>query len=223
MTPRSDWTILLALAATLALLAMVGITYATGISQEGFELVRDPAAYAAELRAYPRAVRAIFAIDTAFLVLYSALFVSFGRVIATPATRWYVVIGMVAMLATALLDMIEDHHILAMLYNAELGDAPSSGQLALQHTISQVKFNISYLGLFLFGIATPRETLAGKALALLLTVGTLVQGVWLYAAPAGALPAGNAGRWIGFAVGFALVIQVSRRRSGGAAVTGAPG
>jgi hypothetical protein len=221
VTPRTDWTIPLAIAATVALLAMVAITYKTGVSQEGFELVRRPAAYAADLRAHPQAVRAIFAIDTAFLVLYSAAFVSFGRAIATPATRWYVTVGVVAILATALLDMIEDHHILAMLYGAEVGTEPTAGQLTLQHTISQVKFNVSYLGLFLIGLAVPRRTLAGKALALLLTVSTLVQGVWLYAAPVAAIPAGNLARWIGFAVGFALMIQVSRRQAAAAAATGA--
>lgn len=222
MTTRSDWTIPLALAAATCLVAMVAITAVTGVSQETFEIVRRPAVYAAELRAHPVALRALFGIDTAFLVLYSAMFLYFARAIATPETRSLLLVGIGAVFATAVLDMIEDHHILAMLYGAEDGTVPSAGQLAFQHTLSQVKFNMSYLGQFLLGLAIPLRTRGGAALAILLTIGTLIQGIWLYAAPLALLPSGNFGRWIGFLIGFVLVIQVVRQRASAAVATSAP-
>lgn len=218
-----DRTTGLALAAMGCLAAMVAITLITGVSQEAVEIVRSPDSYAAALVGHAGAVRAVFGIDSAFLVLYAALFVSFGLDLTAPRTRWLIGVGVGAMLATAVLDMVEDHHILAMLYGAELGQLPSPGELAFQHTLSQVKFNLSYLGLFLVGLCVPRGTRAGRVLAVLLTAGTLVQGAWLYAAPIALLPAGNLGRWIGFGVGFGLTIAVRRSRAAGAVETGAPG
>ena len=219
-------TVVLALAALACLTAMILLTWIGGVSQETFEIVRNPEVYAADLGAHAGVVRALFGVDSVFLILYATLFAVFGRQIQTAETRTLVTLSVAAMFGTALLDMIEDHHILAMLYGVEAGTHPSVGQLAFQHTLSQVKFNVSYLGLFLFGLCVPRDTRAGRALAVLLTVGTLLQGGWLYAAPVAMLPIGNLGRWLGFVAGFALIIPLAiRRPSGrgaGAAATGAP-
>ncbi len=210
MTPRTDWTVATAAAAIACLSAMFATTLVTGVSQEQFELVRPAAAYAADLQAHGTAARVVFALDTVFLVLYAAFFLSFGRRIATDATRPMIAIAIGAMLTTAALDIVEDHHILAMLSSTEAGAPPGAGEIAFQHTLSQVKFNISYLGLFLFGLAVPRTHRAGTALALLLTVGTLAQGAILYAAPLEAQGIGSMGRWCGFIAGFALAIAVVR-------------
>jgi hypothetical protein len=212
----------LALAATAVLAVMVGITVATGVSQETFEIALAPATYGDGLRAFALPLRALFGLDSAFLILYTALFVVFAQHIATPP--WQRVLGIAtgAIVATAVLDMVEDHHILAMLRAAVRGDDPSAGEVAAEHVISQVKFHLAYLGEVLIGLALPRRTTAAKLLAFLLVVGTLVQGAWLYAAPDAALPAGNFGRWIGFFVGFALIIQVARRPGVAAAGTDAP-
>ncbi|MCE9571833.1 MAG: hypothetical protein K8W52_01625 [Deltaproteobacteria bacterium] len=210
MTQRTDWTVPTAGAAIACLVAMFAVTLATGASQEQFELARPAAAYAADLQAHGTATRVVFAIDTVFLVLYSAFFLMFAQRVATPATRTMLAIAVGAVLLTAVLDMIEDHHILAMLGSTEAGAPPSAGEIAFQHTLSQVKFNVSYLGLFLFGLTVPRTRLAGTALALLLTIGTLVQGAWLYVAPLELQAIGSMGRWVGFIAGFALAIAVVR-------------
>jgi hypothetical protein len=206
-----DWSVPLAIAAMACTAAMVIVTIASGVSQETFEVVRPAGEYAAALRGHDVAVRALFAIDAAFVVLYSAFFLVFGRRLATEHTRPLITVATAFILVTAFLDMIEDHHILAMLNAAREGANPSTGELVLQQTISQVKFNASYLALFLFGLSVPRNTRAGLVLSLLLTVGTLVQGIWLYAAPAELLPAGNVARWLGYLAGFALAIPLVRR------------
>lgn len=218
-----DPTTLLAAGAIAALVAMVAITFATGVSQETFEIYRAPAEYCADLRAHVLALRALFGIDSAFLVLYSALLLAFVRAIARPEVRLFLIVAVAASLVTGVLDMVEDHHILAMLRAAERGIDATSGEIAFQHALSQVKFNLSYLGLFLIGLSVPRDTRAGVVLAWLLTAGTLVQGMWLYAAPDDALPLGNVGRWVGYVAGFSLLTVVARhRRAAGAVATGAP-
>jgi len=208
---RRDPCIALAVAALGCLVVMVGITVATGASQEAFEIVRAPEAYAGDLRGHAGPLRLLFAVDTAFVVVYAAFFILFGQRIGRAETRLVVAVALGCVLAAALLDMVEDHHILALLSGAELGQTPEPGTLRLQHTISQVKFNVSYLGLFLYGLAIPRRTMAGVALAVLLTVGTVVQGVWIYAAPAALLPGANLGRTVGYLIGFVLAIPVLRQ------------
>jgi len=221
-----DATAALAVAAIACLVAMVAITLASGVSQETFEIVRAPAVSAADLRAHGGAMRALFGIDSAFLVFYSVFFIGFARRLDRPEVRLYLRLGLGFVLATAVLDMVEDHHIMAMLLGAQGGDTPSAGEIALQHTLSQVKFHLSYLGLFLLGLAVPRDHLAGIALALVLTVGQTVSGAILFVAPASMLPAMNLNRWIGFVLGFALALLVlrrlPRRAAGDAAGSGAP-
>jgi hypothetical protein len=212
---RRDFTIPLALAALACLLAMLAITVATGISQETYEVVRPAAEYANDLRAHDGAVRALFAIDSAFLVVYAAFFLVFGRHVATDETRTLISVGTAFILITAFLDMVEDHHILAMLAAARGGVDPSPAALVAQHVVSQVKFNVSYLALFLFGLAIPRQTTLGLILSLLLTVGTLLQGAWLYMAPPSLLPAGNVARALGYILAFILAIPFVRAQSRG--------
>ena len=218
----NDWTVSIARAAMGVLVAMIVITAVTGVSQETFEIVREPAVYGADLRRFELPLRALFGLDSGFLILYATLLVLVAIRFMTADNRIVLAIAIGAILTTAMLDMIEDHHILAMLRAAVFGNDPSTGQIVFEHTLSQVKFNIGYFAEFLIGLSLPRRTFAGKLLAFLLTVGALVQGAWLYAAPDAALPAGNYGRWIGFLVGFALIIRLVRRPSGDAAATDVP-
>jgi hypothetical protein len=211
MTRPNDWSLITALGALVCLLAMAAVSLVAGVSQETFEIVREPREYAGLLVKNASAVRALFGIDSAFLVLYSAFFVVFVRRIATERTRSWLWVALVFLLFTAVLDMVEDHHILALLYSAELAREPAWEQLTFQHTLSSVKFNVSYVGLFLLGMGVPRETWAGWGLTLLLTVGTVLQGAWLYAAPPEMLPTGNLGRHFGYVLGFLLVLPLLRR------------
>jgi hypothetical protein len=210
VTRLNDFSRPIALAAMACLIAMGAISLVSGVSQETFEIVRPPAIYAADLREHAAAVRALFGLDAVFLVLYAVFFVLFAQRLANDQTRPWVIVGLIFMLATALLDMAEDHHILSLLYAVELGQQPTWDQLGFQHTLSSVKFHLSYVGLFLYGLAIPRARWTGVALALLLTVGTVLQGAWLYAAPPAMLPAGNLGRLAGFLAGFALALPLLR-------------
>jgi hypothetical protein len=215
---RTDHVRVLAFASIAVLGAMVAITFTTGVSQETFEIARSPDVYADELRLFATPLRALFALDSMFLVLYAVLLVQFALRVRTGETRVLAAIAIGAVVLTAALDMIEDHSILAMLRLAERNIEPSASAIAMQHVISQVKFHVGYLGLFVLGLAVPRTSRAAVVLVWLLTAGTLVQGAWLYAAPDSALPAGNVGRWVGFLVGFALIAKLS---PAGGAATGA--
>lgn len=193
--------ILLAVGSAAALLAMVAVALATGVTQEAYEYVTDRSEYAKSLFEHASSVRLIFALDVAFIVLYTGFFAALARILRGQP---FVNIALGALLVTALLDAIEDHRILSMLAASEQGVRPDMDALIFQQTLSSTKFTISYVSLFLFGLAIPRTTKLGWALALVLTVGTLATAVSSYAVGPELRAQLDGGRWIGFLIGFCL-------------------
>jgi hypothetical protein len=193
----------LAAASAAVLLAMVVVTLITGASQEAHESYQPPAAYAQSLLVRPGALRLVFGLDVGFLVLYAAFFAALACHLARLG-RPFVRLALGAMVATAVLDIVEDHHILALLAVAENGRPIDDAAIVFQHTLSATKFSVSYLALVLFGLAIPRDTRLGVVLAVFLVAGTLITGVLGYAAPPAWHEQLDAGRGFGFLIGFAL-------------------
>jgi len=200
----------LALATAGVLVVMVIISFATGATQEAHEWYALPVDYADKLRAQAAPLRLIFGLDIAFLVLYTAFFAAFAdhlRALGRP----FVWLALGAMVATALLDIVEDHHILALLGLAEADHPIDDGAIAFQQVLSQTKFSISYLALFLFGVAVPADGKLAWVLKAFLTAGTLLTAVLGYAASPAGRQSLESTRWVGFLVGFALAIAWLRQ------------
>lgn len=192
--------LVLAAATGTVLLAMVAVSVITGATQEVHEHYHPPAEYATNLLAHPGGLRLLMGLDVAFLVLYTAFFGALAKYLKS-TLAW---IGFAAMAAVAVLDIIEDHHILSLLALAEHGKSIDDASIAFQEILSSTKFSISYLALFLFGISVPRTSKLAWALCLFLTVGNLMTGVLGFAAPIAWREGLDSGRWIGFLAGFAL-------------------
>lgn len=187
------------------LIVMVAVSLATGATQEAHERYALPEAYAVMLLDHARWLRILFALDVAFLALYTGFFAALARYLADrrqPFTR----LALGFLLATTVLDVLEDHHIVTMLDAAESRMLPSVAEITAQTVMSSTKFTLSYIALFLFGLAIPRTTRLGLVLAWFLTAGTLVTAVIGYALPPAKAAAFDSGRWIGFLIGFALAI-----------------
>ena len=182
---------------------MTIVSMITGATQEVHEWYQPPAAYAAGLLAHPGALRAVFGLDVGFLVLYTAFFAALADHLAKLG-RPFVWLALGAMIGTAVLDIVENHHILTLLAVAETGRPIDDGAIVFQQTLSATKFSLSYLALVLFGLAIPRDTKLGIALAVFLIAGTLVTGVLGYATPHAVREQLGSGRWVGFVLGFAL-------------------
>jgi hypothetical protein len=196
---------ILAASAGAVLLVMTILAHVTGASQEMHEHVALPEAYAMGLLAHASALRGLMALDVAFLVLYTAFFAAFATYLrqrGQPFTH----LALGAMVLTGLLDIVENHHILALLRSAELGILPSASAIAFQSVESASKFSVSFLSLVLFGLAIPRTTKLGWVLALFLTVGTLLSAIVGYAVGPELDHAIDSGRWLGFLAGFALAV-----------------
>jgi hypothetical protein len=117
------------------------------------------------------------------------------------------------MLVVAALDFLEDQHILALLEDAEHSILPSARAITLQTAESGLKWSLSYLSLFLFGLAIPRTTKLGVALALVLTVGNVVTGALAYAMPVSRQIANEVPVYVGFIISFVLSAVWLRRAS----------
>lgn len=197
--------IALAGASAAVLLAQVIVTLATGASQEAHERYQPPAEYARGLLAQPGALRLVFGLDVGFIVLYTGFFAAFTDYLLRLG-RPFVRLALGAMIGTAVLDFVEDHHILSLLAVAEAGRPIDDAALVFQQTLSATKFSLSYLALVLYGLAVPRDRWLGIVLSAFLVAGTLIIGVLGFAAPPAWNPQLDTARDFGFLIGFGLGI-----------------
>ena len=195
--------LVLAAASGGVLIVMVALGMATGATQEPHEWYQPSAEYTAGLLQHPGALRAMFGLDIGFLVLYTAFFAALSAHLRDLG-RPFTMLALAFLVGTTVLDVIEDHHILTLLAMAEHHEPISDSSIALQQVMSSTKFSLSYIALFLYGVAVPRDTKLGVALALFLTVGTIATAIAGYALPAAMRQWLESGRWVGFLLGFAL-------------------
>jgi hypothetical protein len=187
------------------LVVMVVVSMITHATQEAHEHVALPEPYAMGLLEHADALRAVFALDIGFIILYTGFFAALSRYLVLRG-RPFAKLAFGAMAAVALLDIVEDHHIVSMLDAAEQSMLPSAGAIAFQAVESATKFSISYIALVLFGLAIPREGKLGWTLSLLLIVGSLANAIIGYSLPQHAQHGFDSGRWVGFLLGFGLAI-----------------
>lgn len=172
----------LAVACIACLLVMLGITLATGVSQEQLEVVRSVDDYRARLVANEPVLRFLMAVDTLFLALYAAFFVVFVGVHRDGRPTAIARLGVGALLGVALLDAIEDHHILALARAAVAGEPPNVSAIVWQHVESQTKFALSYAGLLFVGLGLPRRDRFERLFALSLAIPLPLLGAVIWAA-----------------------------------------
>jgi len=201
---------ILAICAGVTLLAMQALSLATGAAQEPHEHYALAESYALDLLAHAPGLRALFALDIAFCILYTGFFAALAAYLRALG-RPFVALALGAMIGTCVLDFIEDHHIVMMLNAAEHKVLPSQAEIGFQEVESALKFSLSYLSLVLFGLAIPRDQKLGAVLAWLLIAGSLLNAIIGYALPLSAQRSFDGGRYIGFLVAFAVSIAWLRR------------
>jgi hypothetical protein len=201
----------LALLASGLLATMMLLTLATGVAQEPFEAVRGLAEYRALMLRGAPTLRAILSVDALFIAAYTGFFVTYAKLVEAHATRALLRLGLLALLTTAVLDIVEDQHLFALSKTLELGEEVGFGTLRAQHLLSQTKFHVSYVGLFLFGLGLPRRDAWERAFAFAVAVPIPVLGSLLWIAPARYEFPLSVGRWFGFLVGFAGALVLLRR------------
>ena len=170
--------VVLAALSALTIVAMLATALSAGIAQEVFQAARLAEPNAARLLLNPPGLRLNVGLDNLFIVLYAAYFVllTVRMKDVLPPTHRFVALS--ALMLTALLDAVENHHILAMLFSAEQNLPLSTAESQVQMAASFVKFQVSYVGVALFAFGFLRLGGMGRLLA---------WGVWLVYVPTGML------------------------------------
>lgn len=175
--------------ATLGLLAALAVTgilaagLSAGISQEPFQLARLAAENVSKLLMNPQGLRLNIGFDNAFIVFYTAFFALMTARLHDVLSLPIRAVALGALLLGALLDAIENHHILTMLFAAEHGLPLTTEESQLQMLASSVKFHAVYVGSFLFAFGFMRLGALGTFIALGIWCVFIPLGLAIYATP----------------------------------------
>ena len=174
-----------AFAACAMVAALLGLIVVRGVGQDPLQFVHEPAEYVAILLRDPGGLRAVLGVDNAFIVFYTTMYVALAQLLVRRGRpRALIIAAMAPLFVTSLLDMVENFHFMTMLSAAEHGLGVGADEIRFQVTESLLKFHIGYFGLFLLGFALPKDTRAGRLLALASYV-QLPVGILIYVTPPG--------------------------------------
>lgn len=189
---------------TCALILLI-LALATGGSQGLFQLYAPVADYSALLLKRAPVLRLDIGIDLLFIAAYLSFFVLMARrLLADGSDRLLVGIALGLVMMTALLDAIENAHILAMLRAVENGGVLSAGQILAQQVASQVKFQAAYYGMAGLGLLWPTRPGWGWIKALFIL--QLVAGLGIFIVAGGVLKLLYLIRATFFVVGPLLIV-----------------
>lgn len=207
------------LASAVLLAILCALTLATGVTQQWFESFHPEGAYAARLVHDGAWLRVIVALDDAFIAAYVSASVLLGMRLGRMGPIPLLVIA--GGVAGGVLDLEENHHLLAMLRMAEADVAIPVADLMHRATLSPLKWMLGHLAFVLAGIGLHGKDPLTRVfrfslLAVQLPIGALA---WTVTSP-GWATALQWARYVSFLAGFATLAWLSRSRSepGNAAV-----
>ncbi len=174
----------LALTAAALMLAMILIYVFTGIGQEPLQRFQAPDQYVQALLQNPSTLKAVIGFDNAFVLFYGTCFLLLGvRLLKNTEHRTIVVASIGLLMATAILDLLENLHYLTLISMARAAIPIGAGEIEFQVWESLVKFHVSYVGLFMLGLVLPTNTPALRLLAFLLLYVQWPVGILIYVGP----------------------------------------
>jgi hypothetical protein len=206
----------LALLAVLIVVAIIAGIVATGMGQDFFQAARPIDAYIARFTdkpVNPLGLRINLGLDNLFIVVYATYFVVLAVRFRPVMDTWMLAIALGAILLTALLDAVENHHILVMLHSAEQKLPVTIAETQLQMIASDVKFHCSYLSVFLFAFGFRQEGKLGRVIAWVFWLYVAL-GVVVFVTPVDAARPLALGRTVFFIVSFLLSATLFRRGVG---------
>lgn len=158
------------------------LSLVTGVSAQWLEHVREPEVYAAALREHNAVFRWHLGLDLVFLAAYVTGNIALVQLLAQRArASWFHTLLLVFGTAAGVLDLIEDHRLLATLSAAAQGVFPTLAQLVEQQQLSQLKWMVGHLALVWLGIVLPARTWYDRLFKFALIVVQLVVGVAVFA------------------------------------------
>lgn len=174
---------LMALAAGLVLAAMLAATVLQGAAETSFDAAMPPAQYVANLLQHETALRTYVALDSFFVLFYTAVFVLLAMALRNAENLWLVAAGLGALLITTYLDIHENNELLVFLQMAQQGVLPGAEMVHSRALWSAVKFHSSYVSFFLMAFVLPNKTTLERILRWALWLGYVPVGILVYAFP----------------------------------------
>lgn len=209
----------MALAAAAMVVLMLGIFIVLGIGQDPLQYMHSSSDYAAILLKNPPALRVAIGLDNLFIVLYSTMFLALGSAVWERTLSRPLLVASLSLTGLfAALDLLENMHFLSLISAALLGQDVSPTHIELQVWESLVKFHVSYLALFLLGLALPCASRLEMALCFALRWVQLPVGLLIYLVPAEFAKPLVFGRFTFFLVALLLLWAIFRRPQSGSNV-----
>lgn len=196
---------ILATLSALVVALMVAAIISTKSSQDFFQTARSLQAYAAhvELPLATLGLRLNLGLDNLFMIFYAAFFVVLATRLRDLVDSRILTVALAAMLLTAFLDALENHHIMTMVHSLESGLPLSIVDGQVQMVASQIKFHASYLSVLLFSFGLWKLGTLGRLIAA--SVWCYIPcGVLISVMPVDSAPALVLGRTIFFVLAFVL-------------------
>jgi hypothetical protein len=148
------------LASAILFAALVIMQIGSGATQQFFELVHPPAVYAGALVAHAGWLRAVIAVDDIFIGCYVGAAIFSALALPRGPATWMVLAGGVAV---GLIDLEENHHMLALLRAAQDGLPIDLAQIIRRMDASSVKFALGHLSFFFLAFLVPGRSAAARA------------------------------------------------------------
>lgn len=210
---RDDSTTLRAasLLAAVLLAILCGLVASTGVSQQTFEWVAPPAAYGSGLEKDATWLRLIIGIDDLFIAAYvTATLVLANRLARFGWSAMTVTIAVLG-LAAGLLDLHENHELLALIRWVESGGTVSAETIITRSELSQLKWMLGHLAFVLVGACWRERGTIDRVLVVSLVFVQLPLGAatWVLADPS-SIAVATWARYGSFLAGFATIAWLHR-------------
>jgi hypothetical protein len=148
------------LASAILFAALVVMQIASGASQQFFEVVHPPADYARALVTHAVWLKVVIAVDDIFIGCYVGAAVLTVLALPRGAASFIVLAGGVL---AGLLDVEENHHLLALLRAAESGLPIGADDLIRRMDLSSAKFALGHLSFFFLAFIVPGRSGVARA------------------------------------------------------------
>lgn len=156
-----------AAASALCLVAMLSLSWLTGLNVQHFERASTPAFWAESFLAHAWHLRWLTLFDDVFVACYvttTLLLVQRLRAEAPVGARMHAfgpwITGMA--MAVGLLDLMENHHVLSLLHAVEQGQPVAYDTMVSREWLSSVKWLLGHVAFCLMGVALWFDALPWK-------------------------------------------------------------
>ena len=207
------------LVAALCALALIGVMLVLALaydphpSQERFEVVSDPEAYASALRAGADGLRAVLFVDSLFLLAYATA-IGFAALAFAGNCRAAAWVGGLGILLVAALDMFENTTMVQSLDMALISGGVALDRIAFLASISAIKWQVAAATLLAISFVLPSAATLEKVLVWGVRLGLPVAVPLFVHGAFGLREAGGLALLVSMAGGFVLLALLLRAHAG---------